>query len=985
MHKPRTFFRIVSAISLCFYIWTFGGGVTIAQAAKDAPRRAQAKRAIKQGEKTPEHRFAKVTEDIQSALSDSEVDLAAKKQRIRARKAEIEALDTEIRKQFAETEKRLKKAKLPDKILKRHRDFVKHYEDNLNELKANLDSVEKAKDEKAALKAIEKARKHLKRVEAPKKHQPLDPNNLPFRTRKPTKKKPRLKKEEFERDFGKGKTAAGSQEPILVASLGDLTGLLTSGIIAATDPPAPEDLAETIEVQFTPDITAKAAELDHDPVKIYNWVRNNIEFVPTYGSIQGAQMTLETQQGNAFDTASLLIALLRVSGIHARYVLGTVEIPIEKVMNWGGGFTDPTAAADFFASGGIPTTVLRSGGTIVKAQMEHVWVEAYVDYIPSRGARHKQGEGDTWVPLDASFKQYTYTSPSIDIESAVPFDAQAFIDQAMATATINEAEGYVTGIDSLFVETTFQDYQTQVEDFITQNHPGATVADVLGMKEVLQEEHPYLLGTLPYRTAVWGGSYGDIPDNLRHKITFEVAEDSFDDAPLSLTKSLPDIGGKKITLSYAPATPEDELVIESYLPEPHPDGTPIEPEELPDSLPAYLINVIPELSIDGEVAATGAAVGLGTSEVFTMSFYDVSFPESPIMNKIDAGAHLAIGLNVGRISTDQMLTVKTRLEGTKAKLDAQDYIGLTKEDLLSDLLYAAAIMYHSELGVRNFIAARTIGVATATLPSETIFASKLDVDILWGTPHIISPKGLAMDVDRLLHAVKALDGNDDRATEFMLGSGLASSVLEHGVPEQLFSSPDVPAEGISAVKALRIASDQGIPIYRLNQSNIVTVLPQLEIDLLARTDIENAVNAGQIVIVSKTDISFNDWNGCGYIIIDPHTGTGAYMVSGGIAGAWLIMALVMVTLIVWGMSLMLATFVLAAPAVLGILGGILTGFAIGLPISQLLSQDAKEVGKYYFEKALKGIIPLLSTLGFPVAFVTAVIALVICKITEYQE
>ena len=47
---------------------------------------------------------------------------------------------------------------------------------------------------------------------------------------------------------------------------------------------------------------------------------------------------------NAFDTASLLIALLRVSNIPARYQMGTIEVPIEKAMNWLGGFSDPRAA-----------------------------------------------------------------------------------------------------------------------------------------------------------------------------------------------------------------------------------------------------------------------------------------------------------------------------------------------------------------------------------------------------------------------------------------------------------------------------------------------------------------------------------------------------------------------------------------------------------------------------------------------------------------
>jgi hypothetical protein len=169
------------------------------------------------------------------------------------------------------------------------------------------------------------------------------------------------------------------------------------------------------------------------------------------------------------------------------------------------------------------------------------------------------------------------------------------------------------------------------------------------MKEIVQQQIPYLLGTLPYRTAVLGGSYADLPGNLRHKLTFEVAKDSFDDTPLSLTKSLPQLAGKKITLSYVPATPEDEAVIDSYLPEPHPDGTPIEPEELPDSLPAYLIKLMPELRIDGQVAASGTAIGAGTTEAFSMSFYDPSLSESPIINPIEAGVYLAIGINLGRV------------------------------------------------------------------------------------------------------------------------------------------------------------------------------------------------------------------------------------------------------------------------------------------------------------------------------------------------
>jgi len=130
-------------------------------------------------------------------------------------------------------------------------------------------------------------------------------------------------------------------------------------------------------------------------------------------------------QCNDIDTASLLIALLRASNIPARYVYGTIQLPIQQVMNWVGGFTDPKSALEFMAQGGVPITGEVAGGQIVAAKIEHVWVDAYVNYFPSRGARN--GPGNEWIPLDASYKQYTYTQ-GLDITSSVPFDAQSFIE-----------------------------------------------------------------------------------------------------------------------------------------------------------------------------------------------------------------------------------------------------------------------------------------------------------------------------------------------------------------------------------------------------------------------------------------------------------------------------------------------------------------------------------------------------------------------------
>jgi len=219
--------------------------------------------------------------------------------------------------------------------------------------------------------------------------------------------------------------------------------------------------------------------------------------------------------------------------------------------------------------------------------------------------------------------------------------------------------------------------------------------------------------------------------------------------------------------------------------------------------------------------------------------------------------------------------------------------------------------YYAKLE-RDYVSSKTMNVLAIRLPSESMFSFELLVYSVWGIPMSVSPSGLAMDVDRQYSLVKALDGNQDKPKQFFLNSGSTGSALEHSVPEQLFSTTENPAEGISAVKALKIANDQGIPIYTINQTNIDTILPELQVDGGTIQDIRNAVNAGKVVTVSKTDITFNGWTGVGYIIIDPDTGAGAYMISGGMSGSW-VYAVWVAGLVV---LLILASFGLAALAAL---------------------------------------------------------------------
>ena len=691
--------------------------------------------------------------------------------------------------------------------------------------------------------------------------------------------------------------------------------------------PTPEDLAATEDVQITPAIQELAQSLNREPVKIYNWVRNYIEYLPTYGSIQGSDLTLQTQRGNAFDTASLLIALLRASNVPARYVYGTVQLPIDQVMNWVGGVTSPEAALDLLGQGGIPSVAVTFGGKITSVRLEHVWVEAYVDYVPSRGARNKQG--DTWVPLDAAFKQYQYTS-GMDISTAVPFDAQSFITQIQQGATINETEGWVQNIDQAKIQQALTDYQNQVKTYIDSQNANATVGDVLGTQKIVLQEPSILMGTLPYQTLAVGARLQVLPDELRWKYRTEFS-DAWGNPLATLQKSTPALAGKKITFSFLPGSQADLDLINSYLPEPHPDGTPIQPSELPESLPGYLIHLKAEIRVDGElIQQSSAAPTMGAELGQSAALYNPATGqwEEGSPNRPIAGEYHAFALDLQGVGASQLAALKTKLEQTKAKLeqfqqnpnDATPIQNLTKEDLSGDLLYAGILGYFASVdGADNLAARSSKTIVHYRMPSYGGFSATAQPLYWFGIARSVRFPGVTMDVDYLHTQAEAKDADPKKRIAYLRQVGSAGSAFEHAVPEKLFidpatcnapgtttPDPNKPAcpQGVSAVKAIALAAQQGQKVYTLNQANQslhASLLSQISIEAEARQEIQYALAAGLEVTVHQSPITVSGWTGSGYILIDKDTGAGAYKISGGANGAFL--AFLGALLIVFGLYL----------------------------------------------------------------------------------
>ncbi|MBO4511159.1 MAG: hypothetical protein J5746_00180, partial [Victivallales bacterium] len=134
--------------------------------------------------------------------------------------------------------------------------------------------------------------------------------------------------------------------------------------------------------------------------------------------------------------------------------------------------------------------------------------------------------------------------------------------------------------------------------------------------------------------------------------------------------------------------------------------------------------------------------------------------------------------------------------------------------------------------------------------------------------------------------------------------GQYGSAMEHAIPEQFWvdrnkcsylddkgniKNPSLPqcAEAISAVKAIAIAQNQGQKIYTINKDNAATALPKLSLSGTVGAEIRNAIEAGKEVTFHEKAISAHGWSGQGYIIVDPETGAGAYLIEGKGNGGWM--------------------------------------------------------------------------------------------------
>lgn len=284
---------------------------------------------------------------------------------------------------------------------------------------------------------------------------------------------------------------------------------------------------QTLAAQSASAAFAQLAEaLENDPVRIYQYVRNNFEYVPYYGALKGPYLTLLDKSGNDFDQAALLVDLLRAAGFTASYQYGTMSIPVSgsggmDLASWLGTDADDSIIGTIIATGGIPTTNFGTSFT-----MDRVWVVASV--------------GGVDYALDPAFKPGVRTS-GIDLAAAMGYSQSALLSAAGGTMDADS----IGGLNESALDGYLDTLTGTLVSELRQNHPNAKMEDIVSGMVIVPDESATLPAALPFAGTPTEPLWTEIPAGFIHTVNIV-------HGGINITRDIPEIAGRKLSITYVP-------------------------------------------------------------------------------------------------------------------------------------------------------------------------------------------------------------------------------------------------------------------------------------------------------------------------------------------------------------------------------------------------------------------------------------------------
>lgn len=636
-------------------------------------------------------------------------------------------------------------------------------------------------------------------------------------------------------------------------------------------PDTPADATSAIpDDPADPEVAALARGLLFDPVLCYQHVRNNVAYEHYYGSKKGAVITLLERSGNDYDQCALLAALLKACGLTPSYKRGMQIIPYDaNAAPWLGLASDAFAGmtwTDAWSSwgyggdpySGLPWTDLQkkqllaaqlltanrgwpgSGNSLTFGRdllIERVWLSVVI--------------GGTTYVLDPSFKHANPAATPVDLPTAMGYNRAALLTDVGGTVTGTYG---VKGINTTAMGTHLAARAAQFSASLRASaNPHRSVDEVLGRRVIVPVAGATLPTALAFSVSGATTTLAAIPDAVRAQITVQFNPGG---GGAAVTRFISDLGGKRLSLAFSGSTAT-----------------------------VYL---------DDEVLTTAAVPGTSVP-LRTALTYPGGYADDDLTLNYNKGTNTAFALIYGFTPNGQHVHVRQRIldgylreastmaglqyEGGNLVLNSIPDAALRRRAVTETLnLIGLNWLHHSSLARR--LLGDVGGVEGLTSHGFGRVAQEQKPDG--------SPGGYYVDLGQNFALIFSRDGSLGKQQNVFKTTNFFASAFEHGVLEQLQTTP----AGASTIKILTLANASVSDplrdeLFLVNASTVATVRP------LLRNYGTSFLNAMQDAVLNfgytyflpeNANNTLNSWTGTGYVQASEFSV--GMIISGGLAGGF---------------------------------------------------------------------------------------------------
>lgn len=433
---------------------------------------------------------------------------------------------------------------------------------------------------------------------------------------------------------------------------------ITPGSCLAVDEgssPQPRGMSSLSEMQITPEIQALVRALDNCPVKIYEYVRNNIDYVPLLGVRNGATATLLSKQGNDADQCALLMALLKAANpaSDAVYDRGYVVYPLSFMANLLGVDANTNRVLSRLWGGLVPADVDPNVASSI--QVYRYWVETTIS--------------NTTYMLDPAYKEYDSTN-ALNILSIAGYSRTQFTARATSGATVTTNS--IRNVNESNVRADLAAYSTSLVANIRSQYPNADISTVLGGRKIRRHAVGSLPTYLPHAVGMYSPSYASVlPDYHYWGLTIQLPGVS------AVTTNLYEIAGKRVSVFFS--------------------GT----------------SNAPQLWVDGSVKATGSPTTNGQvcSMAVTLSRTSFSYAggktNDSYVFRLTSGHSYNLAHDFGAASPPAIANASKRLARDR-KLGLPE----TSESILGGAMHLMGLSYFNQVAQQKRLIGQLMGVAS---------------------------------------------------------------------------------------------------------------------------------------------------------------------------------------------------------------------------------------------------------------------------------